>query len=206
MGHFVKICGCCSGSDVEAVAELRPDALGFIQWPGSKRYVNPAEVGKWVQAVPADILKVGVFVDATADDIRRAVDLAGFDIVQLHGQESPEQAAAIAGRRWKVVHLNKPQSYAPAAFEVEAFLLDYHAGTMPGGTGEVVDWQMAAQWVANSSKPVMLAGGLRPDNVAEAIRIVKPWGVDVSSGVEEVVGRKDLIKVKDFIQACRSVC
>jgi phosphoribosylanthranilate isomerase len=204
MGLFVKICGCCSGSDVEAVAELRPDALGFIQWPGSKRYVHPAEVGQWLKAVPSDILKVGVFVDASADEIRQAVEVAGFDIVQLHGQESPEQVAAIEGRRWKVVHLNKPISYEFSAYAVDAFLLDYHAGHLPGGTGVALDWQRAAQWVANSSKPVMLAGGLRPSNIAEAIRIVKPWGVDVSSGVEQAVGRKDLIKVKDFIQTCRS--
>jgi len=204
MGVFVKICGCCSGPDVAAVAAMQPDAIGFIQWTGSKRYVPPDKVREWTIDVPPSILKVGVFVDASAEEIRRAVEAGGFDIVQLHGAETPDFCAALPFRRWKVIHLNKPLPAAPGDFDVDAFLLDYHGGEQPGGTGMAVDWQAAAQWVANSSKPVILAGGLQPHNVAAAIASVHPFGVDVSSGVERAVGQKDWNKVKDFIEICRS--
>lgn len=205
MGLFVKICGCCSRADLKAVSEMEPDAVGFILWPGSKRYVDANAVGDWVGDVPDSILKVGVFVNPTHDEIKRAEERAYLDVVQLHGEETPEFCAKVDGTVWKAIHLNRAMAAPLDAYEVDAFLLDHHGGVQPGGTGKTVDWEAAARFVADSPKKVLLAGGLSRDNVAEAIGAVRPWGVDVSSGVESDVGKKDLMKVKDFIVACRGV-
>lgn len=206
MGVFVKICGCASGGDVEAVAAMRPDALGFILWPGSKRYVNPQQIADWTATVPSDILRAGVFVDAEVDEIRSAVDVAGLDVVQLHGNETAQMSHDLQPVRcWKVVHLNRPLAGNLSEYELDAFLLDYHGGVQPGGTGQTVDWAAAKSFVDASKCKVVLAGGLNPANVQGAIRQVGPWGVDVSSGVEQEPGRKDLAKVKDFIEQCRAI-
>jgi phosphoribosylanthranilate isomerase len=205
MGVFVKICGCCSHEDVKAVAEMEPDAVGFIFWSGSKRHVSPGEVGRWVADLPARITKVGVFVNPDQDEVRTAMDEAGLDVAQLHGEESPEFCAAVGPKVWKAIHLNRAPPAPLDAYAVDAFLLDHHGGVQPGGTGVAVDWDAAARFVADSPRKVLLAGGLNPDNVAEAIGKVRPWGVDVSSGVEAEVGVKDLMKVKDFIVTCRGV-
>lgn len=204
MGVFVKICGCCSKSDAEAVAEWEPDALGYILWPGSKRYVPPVHVGEWNRDLPDAIKKVGVFVNATQDEILAAQDTAGLDVIQLHGEETPAFCASLEGTVWKAIHLNRPAPKPLSAYPVSAFLVDHHGGAQPGGTGTAVDWDDAARFVIESPCHVLLAGGLRPDNVEEAVRRVQPWGVDVSSGVELEVGVKDMKKVKDFIAACRS--
>ncbi len=205
MGVFVKICGCRSGQDVEAVAARRPDAVGFILWPGSKRYVRPEWVRTWTRDLPATIRKVGVFVNADRDEIREAVDLAGLDVVQLHGEESPDLTRSLSGERWKAIHLNRPLAAPLDAYEVDALLLDHHGGDQPGGTGGAVDWNKAARFVSDAPVKVLLAGGLNPDNVAEAVEQVRPWGVDVSSGVETKDGGKDEKKVEDFIRACRDL-
>ncbi len=204
MGVFVKICGCCSRTDAEAVAELNPDALGFILWPGAKRCVRPADIGEWSRALPTPIKKVGVFVNATRDEILEAQEIAGLDIIQLHGEETPAFCESLGGEVWKAIHLNRPLTAPPDAYAVSAFLVDHHGGAQPGGTGIAVDWNAAARFVAEAPGRVVLAGGLNPVNVAWAIGMVKPWGVDVSSGVESEVGKKDLSKVKGFIEACRS--
>lgn len=205
MALRVKICGCCSAADAALIADAGADAVGFIQWPGSKRYVEPEAVAAWTADLPAALLKVAVFVDADRDEIERVMATGRFDVAQLHGRELPALVDGLSVRCWKAVHLNRPPVAPPESYAVEAFLLDYHGGAQPGGTGQAVDWPAAAQWVEQSPKPVMLAGGLQPDNVADAIRVVRPAGVDVSSGVEAAVGRKDAAKVKDFIAACRSV-
>ncbi len=206
MGIFVKICGCASGRDVEAIAALKPDALGFILWPGSKRYVNPQQIAEWTASVPTDIARVGVFVDAAPDQIRQAVEVAGLDVVQLHGGEQRDDIHRLQPVRcWKVVHLNRSIPDDLADYEVEALLIDYHGESQPGGTGETVDWQAAHSFVAAADRKVVLAGGLNRDNVQQAIRQVHPWGVDVSSGVEHSPGIKDIEKVKDFIEQCRAL-
>ncbi len=205
MGIFVKICGCASASDTQAVAAMRPDAVGFILWPGSKRYVKPHEIADWTRDWSGDVLKVGVFVDESIEQIRAAADQAGLDIVQLHGHERPEDCTGWATRQvWKAIHLNRALPESFAAYAPDAFLLDYHGDRMPGGTGQCVDWQDAREFVARSPQKVLLAGGLNRDNVVAAIHAVRPWGVDVSSGVEQAPGKKDLTAVKDFIEQCRS--
>lgn len=211
MGPRVKICGIASATDAEAVAALRPDFLGFIFWAGSKRFVQPRDVAAWAQNLPA-IPRVGVFVDATPDEVRRAVETAGLSVAQLHGAEDTASFRGIAPQLWQVVKIAAGETETSNfKFQipevppfVDAVLLDTYSPTSPGGTGETGDWSAARDVVAAAGKPVLLAGGLTPANVAEAIRAVSPWGVDVSSGVEERPGKKDLAKTREFIHAARN--
>lgn len=204
MGIFVKICGCCSRRDVDAVAALEPDAVGFVFWPGSPRYVAPATVGEWTTNWPVSIARVGVFVDASRDEIHTAMDAAHLDIAQLHGMESPEFCAALHRRYWKAIHLNRPLPERLEAYSAEAFVVDHHGTTQPGGTGTTVERAVARAFVADAPRNVVLAGGLHVGTVQQAIRAVHPWGVDVSSGVESAPGKKDIGQVKEFIEQCRN--
>jgi len=204
MGLFVKICGLARCEDVQAVAHMQPDALGFIFWPGSPRYVEPEQVAEWTKTLPPGLLKVGVFVDDSPEEVSRVVKVARLDVAQLHGLEEPGVAAALPCRVWKVVHLDRVSVGSLAAYSVDAFLADSYSATSPGGTGQVADWSLVRDFVDQQTTPVILAGGLHPENVREAIETVRPWGVDVSSGVEAEPGRKDLEKVREFIKQCRS--
>ena len=203
MGLFVKICGIACAVDAAAVAALRPDALGFVFWAGSKRRVSASEVGAWVADLPTDILKVGVFVDATPDEVRRVVEAARLDVAQLHGSERPADFSGLPFRLWRALSLRSPVEPVPMGWSVDAFLIDTYSAASPGGTGQVGDWAASRSFVQRSTKPVLLAGGLHPGNVREAVRQVAPWGVDVSSGVELAPGRKDLDRVREFIEQCR---
>lgn len=203
MGVFVKICGCATAEGVAAVSALKPDALGFILWPGSKRYVSLSRLEELLDPIPKGILKVGVFVDASQDEVAAAME-RGLDVAQLHGQEEPAFVKRLPYRIWKAWPLNRPLAYSADQYDVEAFLLDHYGATQTGGTGQTLDWSQAAHFVAESGTKVILAGGLRPDNVQQAIHAVRPWGVDVSSGVEHEPGRKDGTKVREFMEQCRS--
>ncbi len=183
---------------------LEPDAMGFIFYPGSPRAVCAEDVRDWTADCPPAIAKVGVFVNATAETIKTTVATAKLDVVQLHGTESPAFCAALGGRLWKAIPLNREPAYPPADYPVEALLLDYQSNEQHGGTGRTLDWAKAAQFCRETPRPVVLAGGLTPVNVQAAIRAVRPWGVDVSSGVEQAPGRKDWQRVKDFIAQCRT--
>jgi phosphoribosylanthranilate isomerase len=203
MSVFVKICGIANRDDALAVAALKPDAMGFVFWQKSKRYAKPSVVGQWTAALPASILKVGVFVDAPPREVRNAVLAAGLDVAQLHGSENLPDYAGLGFKVWRVVRPGKDAAALADAWPVDALLVDTYSPEAPGGTGQVGDWDAARAFVAASRHRVLLAGGLKPDNVAEAIRAVQPWGVDVSSGVEERPGKKDLDKVREFIEKCR---
>lgn len=203
MGLLVKICGIASRTDAEAVARLRPDAMGFVFWAGSPRAVTPREVASW--PLPPGILKVGVFVDAPPAEVARTVAAAGLDVAQLHGRETPADGVAVGGRVWKALRLGDPAMPSPDGYRVDAFLLDRYSPESPGGTGRRADWELARRLVETLAAPAILAGGLDPDNVQDAVRAVRPWGVDVSSGVEASPGRKDLGKVRRFIEQCRAL-
>jgi phosphoribosylanthranilate isomerase len=213
MKVFVKICGLCSAEAVADVTALIPDAIGFVFWPKSKRNVSPSDVAAWTKSVPSSILKVGVFVDGSPDEILQTADKAGLDVIQLHHfsndwkeDEKFFQALENTHRKlWRVVHLQGKETFSFPVERVDAYLLDSYSADSPGGTGRLCDWGTAREFVEHSAKPVLLAGGLTPDNVREALRKVQPWGVDVSSGVESSPGKKDIQKVKSFIEQCRSL-
>ena len=203
MGCFVKICGLCNDRDVKSVAELSPDAMGFIFWENSKRFVAPEQVGDWASLIPEGITKVGVFVDAPSDRIDYVMKKADLDVVQLHGEESPLFVEQIRYPVWKAIHLERVREEELFSYRVDAFLLDSYSEGLPGGTGRVHDWQKAKEFVGSRNWKSVLAGGLTPENVSVAIQTVQPWGVDVSSGVESKNGTKDIERVRSFIEQCR---
>ncbi|MEM1059021.1 MAG: phosphoribosylanthranilate isomerase [Verrucomicrobiota bacterium] len=213
----IKICGLTRRQDVETAIEEGADALGFVVWPSSKRYVNAEELGPLLSGLPPFVQRVAVSVNLFPEEVRRleeAIDHhsgggAAFDLWQLHGHESPETAAALAPRRvLKMFSLqeDKPLPETRDYASADAFLLDTPSHDY-GGTGRTFDWDLAVKFKQTTSKPIILSGGLTPDNVAEAIERVQPYGVDVSTGVEAESRLKDPLKIRDFIQAARgAVC
>lgn len=204
MAPLVKICGLRSAADAAGVSALGPDAVGFVFWPRSRRAVIPVDVAAWTRSWPPGIRKVGVFVDEPAETILRIADQAGLDIIQLHGAPDAARARRLDRPLWQVVRLDGPPLAAEMASLVDALLIDSYSAQTPGGTGRAVDWDAAGEFIRECRTPVILAGGLTPANVIEAMRRAGPRGVDVSSGVENQAGGKDLAKVKAFIERCRS--
>lgn len=203
MGVFVKICGLCSQQQVRDVVALGPDAIGFVFWPHSKRYVKPEDVAVWQNDVPDSILKVGVFVDPDPAETSGIVEMVGLDVVQSNLSMFGEAWDVLSVRRWQAVHLDSGAA-VDVSSHIDAYLADSYSKEAPGGTGKTCDWKRVGEFVESISTPVILAGGLNPGNVADAIQQVHPWGVDVSSGVETAPGTKDMKKVKDFIKQCRN--
>jgi len=201
---IVKICGITRPQDAERAIALGATAIGFIFWPSSPRRIGLEAARSIGRVVPASVLKVGVFVDAPAQELARTVDEAGLDAVQLHGSESPALVRGLEARVIKAVALGSPDADAQIAqWTGTTLLLDAHDPVRHGGTGRVVDWDRAAGLA--SRHEVILAGGLNPENVAEAVRRVRPAGIDVSSGVEQTPGVKDLVKLAALFDALASV-
>ncbi len=202
MNPFIKICGICSRSDLEQISAFQPDALGFIQWEKSKRYVAPETVGAW--ETPPGILRVGVFVDPSDAELRHAATTARFDVLQLHRISKDWKIDRADFQGLEVWRALDPASPLDADFSFDRLLLDSYGPKTIGGTGQTCNWDKAREMIQALETPILLAGGLTPENVAEAIRQVQPWGIDVSSGVEIEPGVKDLAKVEAFIAACRA--
>jgi len=204
MRLFVKICGICSESDFEQIFSLGPDALGFVFWPGSPRYIAPDRVRAWSAGLVA---KIGVFVEPSADELFRVVETAGLDAVQLHRRHStwvPDLPENFPVPVWAACRPEAADPADPFFKGVERVVLDAFDPVKIGGTGRTCDWVRAAERVRRfDPKPVLLAGGLTPENVVAAVRAVRPDGVDVSSGVEIEPGRKNIAAVREFIQSCR---
>jgi phosphoribosylanthranilate isomerase len=203
MSVRVKICGLANAADIAATAALAPDYMGFIFWQKSPRAIAPEQVAAWTKCMTT-IKKVGVFVDASLAEINATVDMAGLDVVQLHGHETRDLVGSIGCETWKVVHIDQTSAGDAEALSADRVLIDSYTSKMPGGTGLTVDWVAARNFVQQCSKDVWLAGGLQPSNVCEAIRQVTPWGVDVSSGVELKPGVKNMQAVKEFIDNSRN--
>ena len=202
MAIYVKICGLCSADDVRAAVEAGADALGFVFWPRSPRAVTPHQVAAWLDGIRPAQDRVGVFVD-TAPDIACAIaEQAGLNVLQLHGAEDVEAFRRFRGRLWQVRRLYHPPNVGMGRAP-DTYVLDSGTAGQPGGTGQTLDWDAAAQFVRAADRPVILAGGLTPENVAEAIVRVQPWGVDVSSGVESAPGCKDHVRIREFVRQCR---
>lgn len=202
MSGWVKICGLASGADVTGTVEAGPDFLGFVFWPRSPRAVTAAQVADWTRGgLPGGMRKVGVFVDQPLDEVLGIIETAGLDVVQLHGQQDGALVKSLPRPCWKAVHLDRPGGELPGG--LAALLVDSGTVAMPGGTGVRVDTERAAAFVRAQKCKVLLAGGLKADTVADAIRRVRPAGVDVSSGVERAPGQKDLDAVRAFVSAAR---
>ena len=202
----VKICGITRPEDAEHAASLGAWALGFNLWPGSKRVADPAVVAGIARALRRRVELVGIFVNPTLDEVVHVTEAIGFTHVQLHGDEGPAFCTAVAERTG--ARVIKALGIASGAdirgaerYHTDFHLLDASAGAAYGGTGRTWDWDLLAQ--RRSSVPLILSGGLTPDNVAEAIAAVHPWAVDVASGVESAPGIKDPAKVEAFIAAAQ---
>jgi len=205
MSVFVKICGITNEADALAAAEAGADAVGFMFYESSPRFVTPERVRPIAAALPARIAKVGVFVNKPMLEVKLLADLCGLDTLQFHGDEPPDYCRAFAERKvWKAIAVKDSASLGRLPlYEVDAWLLDAFVPGQRGGTGASFNWDLAGE--ANKlGHPILLAGGLTPGNVTDAVRRVQPWGVDVSSGVELSPGRKDPTKVREFIQAARA--
>ena len=197
----VKICGVTRPEDALLAARLGADAVGVNFWPGSRRFLAPAAARALVRALPPLVTAVGVFVNPTRDEVLRAVEASGVTVVQLHGDEPPALCASLPFPVLKAIRVSGPSSLAAlASYEVQGFLLDAPAPGY-GGSGTTFDWGLAAE--AAAAVPVLLAGGLTPGNVGEAVRAVRPFGVDVASGVEASPGVKDPEKLRRFILAAK---
>jgi phosphoribosylanthranilate isomerase len=195
----VKICGNVTLKDTMAAVEAGADAVGFVFHAKSPRGVSPKAVAAIVSHLPPLVTSVGVFVNEKADVVRQIVSDCGLAYAQLHGDESPQYCAELRVPVLKGIRVRGCEDVsALASYRVKAILLDAYVEGLAGGTGATFDWSLAVE--AKAWGPIILAGGLTPDNVAEAISHVQPYGVDVSSGVEAAPGMKDHAKVRAFVE------
>lgn len=204
MSTFVKICGITNLDDALAAVESGVDALGFNFVPESPRFIEPQEATEIALEIPEVVQKVGVLADAAEEVVHSICQLVPLDFLQFHGDETPYYCEQFPIPYWKAFRLKDEKTlalmgkYSPAAFLVDA----YQEGVL-GGTGEVADWDLAKR--AKDVGRVILAGGLNADNVERAIDTVKPWGVDVCSGVEVEPGKKDPALIDEFVRLAKAV-
>lgn len=200
----VKICGITSLADARVAAEAGADALGFVFYEPSPRYITPEAAADIARQLPPFPLKVGVFVNAPEDLVLSAVRQCRLGLLQFHGDEPPDYCLQFGLMSMKAFRIETPDSLPRLAnYPTDAWLLDACAPDRPGGTGQTFNWDLAVQAV-KLGRPVFLAGGLTPENVAEAVRRVRPYAVDVSTGVEAAPGRKDPDKVRAFIASAKA--
>ena len=199
----IKICGITNPEDALAAVKAGADALGFVFYGESPRYISPENAGPIIATLPPFVTAVGLFVNEEPARINKITEQCGIDLVQLHGEESPEECNRINRRVIKAFRVKDFDSLDRMPdYKVSACLLDAWSPAAHGGTGRTFNWEIAAH--AALSHRIILAGGLTPDNVASAIRAVRPYAVDVSSGVETAPGKKDHEKLTQFIQIARS--
>ncbi|HEY1404328.1 MAG TPA: phosphoribosylanthranilate isomerase [Pyrinomonadaceae bacterium] len=202
----VKVCGITSPADALAAVEAGADALGFNFYARSPRYIAPDEARRIIERLPPCVLCVGVFVNAeSAATVARMTERSGVSAVQLHGDETPEYCAAL-GEHEVIKALRVGKDFAPqeaTRYPARSILLDAYNARARGGTGETFDWTLARR-TREVVAQLYLAGGLTPENVAEAIAAVAPYAVDVCSGVERAPGRKDAARVRAFVAAVRA--
>lgn len=201
----VKICGITRAEDALVAAECGVDAIGLVFYARSPRYVALEQARDIVAALPPFVTSVGLFLDASEEAISRVLASVPLDLLQFHGDECPADCGRYGRPYIKAVAMQGGMDYSlyMASYpDAAGFLLDSHASGQAGGTGKVFDW---AQIPRQSNKPLILAGGLTPENVAEAIRQVRPFGIDLSSGVESAPGIKDAEKIRKLMNEVRQI-
>lgn len=205
MSVRVKVCGITRSEDAIAAVQCGVDAIGFVFWPHSARYIDPESARRIAEVIPPFICTVGVYVDPDAAWVEETARVAKLNLLQFHGDESPEFCNQFPQPYIKAIRV-KPDTdllqYAQRYGAAKGLLLDTYAADMPGGTGHAFDWQLIPQQL---SLPLILSGGLNPDNVARAIKQTQPWAVDVSSGVEASKGIKDEKKIIAFMQGVKQL-
>jgi phosphoribosylanthranilate isomerase len=200
----VKICGITNLDDAMTAVECGADAIGFVFWVNSPRFIEPQKAKRIVSKIPPFVTTVGVFVNEPVEGINRLIQSVGFGCVQLHGEETPGACMGLNAKVIKAVRVSGEKDLEGLdSYHVSAFILDTFRKDVQGGTGETFDWDIAVK--AKKLGAVILSGGLTPENVVDAIRHVRPYGVDVSSGVEKNPGEKDPEKVRKFIELVRSI-
>jgi phosphoribosylanthranilate isomerase len=198
----VKICGITNTKDALCAAECGAAAAGFIFYPASPRYIKPEKVRSIVKILPQNLVKVGVFVNAAAEEVKRIFNYCALDMVQFHGDESPDYCRQFpAGQVIKALELKKEEDLKTAAgYDIAAILVDNRHAGLYGGTGRKANWDLASRIL----QPLILSGGLNEDNVGEALQMVKPAALDINSGVEMKPGKKDsgkLVRIMEMIKA-----
>ena len=200
----VKICGITSVADALAAAGAGADMIGLMFYAGSPRHVTLAQAAEIGRALPPFVLRVGVFVNPEPDLVTRAIGDCGLNLLQFHGDEDSDFCTQFGVMSLKAVRVKNEESLKTLEkFHTDAFLLDAYSAAGLGGTGEKFNWARADE-ARKFGKPIFLAGGLTPENVADAVRQVRPFAVDVSSGVETAPGKKDEAKVRAFIAAVQT--
>jgi phosphoribosylanthranilate isomerase len=199
----VKVCGITTVDDATLAVDLGASAIGLVFWPDSPRYVDASRAREIALALPTFVTTVGVFVDQGVEEVTSIADTVGLGAIQLHGNEQPADYTTARRRLIKAVAVRNG-SAAAAAAAVPPFatlLLDAHDPIRRGGTGQRIDWTLAA--AIARTRPTILSGGLNAENVAEAVERVAPYAIDVSSGVESSPGRKDVARLRAFFSALR---
>ena len=206
MNVKIKICGITNVDDAHCAVDCGVDFLGFVLYRKSPRAISPEGIRDIIAQLPdeAEVRTVGVFVNETVQAVQETLDVTGLDIAQLHGYEAPDMAQTLGVERtWKAFGLDAPDDvHNVLAYPASAVVLDAFAPGVWGGTGETGNWDLAAQ--VAEQRAVVLAGGLQPGNVVAAVECVRPFAVDVGSGVECRPGRKDHAAVRAFVEAARS--
>ena len=201
----IKICGITDADDALFAAECGIEALGFIFYAPSPRYVSPVQAREIIAALPAEVAKVGVFVNQERAEVRQIFDYCGLDFIQLHGDETPEYCRSFpAPRLIKALFLQAEQDLeALKSYAVRAVLVDSRDAGRYGGTGKRANWELALR--VKAVKKLILSGGLKEENIAAALALVSPSAVDLNSGVEIAPGRKDRDKIRRVVQIIRSM-
>jgi len=200
----VKICGITNLDDALIALDAGADALGFVFHCASPRHMFPEQAARIISQLPPFIQTVGLFVNEAQATVNEVADLCGLDIIQLHGEEPPEYCNAIRRRIIKAVRVKDISSLEiMGRYPAATFLLDAWSPAAHGGTGQTFNWDIAE--AAARQHRIILAGGLTPENVADAVRQVRPYGVDVSSGVELSRGMKSAAKVREFISTAKEI-
>jgi phosphoribosylanthranilate isomerase len=199
----IKICGITNIGDARSAVEYGADALGFIFYPKSKRYVSPGKAREMIRELPCEVIRVGVFVNQEIREVKKIARFCNLSLIQLHGDESPQYCGQLSG--FSLIKAISPRTEAEILrlgdYPVGAVLVDAYEQGRYGGTGKTSDWRLAIK--VKERYPLILSGGLNADNIRAAIETVRPQAVDINSGVEISPGKKDPDKIREIVEIAR---